>query len=136
MKLSEEQIQTLLAAAGLLGPHARIAGQPNNGTLTVLGIVPCTTVKTYKFDVQFIGRNPANGQTVTEKHRITVVGSATAPAAVGGDIISEAAVTNMANPPVFTLAVSGVNLELRVNNPVAGSAADVEAIIFGPYISS
>ena len=136
MQLTPEQVQTLLAAAGVLGPHVLTRAVPNSGLAVVLGVVPCTTAKSYKFDVQFTGRNPANGQIVTTKHRMTVHGDPAAPAAVGGDIVSEAAVTDMANPPVFALAVVGLNLQLSVTNPVAGAACDCEAIIFGPYISS
>lgn len=136
MNFTPEQIQTLLAAAGALGCHARIQAQPNNGVATTMGVVPCTAPKAYKLDVQFFGRNPANGQIVTTKIRATVHGDPAAPALVGAAVVSEAAVTDMANPPTFALAVVGLNLVLSVNNPVAGAPCDVDAIIFGPYISS
>jgi len=134
MNFTPEQLQTLLAAAGVLGPHFLIRAQPDNGVVTVMGTIPCTTAKIYKFDVIFTGRNPTTGTGVTTRLAISVQGGP-APAALAAAAIVEAAATNMANPPVFTLAVNGLNLELRVNNPVAGDPADVEAIVLGPKIS-
>jgi hypothetical protein len=42
----------------------------------------------------------------------------------------------MANPPTFALAVAGTVMQISVTNPIAGAAVDVEAIVFGPYISN
>lgn len=136
MILTPEQIQTLLSAAGVLGPHARIQGLANNGLATVLGLIPCTAAKIYFFEIIYTGRNPANGQGVVTRQRIAVHGDPAAPAALAAAVVNFGPATDMANPPVFTTTVVGTNLQLAVNNPVAGAPCDVEAIVEGPYISS
>jgi len=137
MTLTPEQIQTLLAAAGVLGPHFLTRAQPNNGLAVVLGSIPCTAPKGYVFDVLITARNPANGQIATNRRRISVHGDPVAPAAVApGDVVTWATATDMANPPTFALAVAGTVMQISVTNPIAGAAVDVEAIVFGPYISN
>lgn len=136
MIFTPEQLQTLLAAAGLLGPHMLVRLQPNNSAATNFVLAPVTAPKAYVFDVLVEARNPANGQIATTRLRMSVHGDPAAPAAVGGNIATWATVTDMANPPTFALAVVGTNLVLIVTNPIAGTTVDIEAIVFGPYISN
>lgn len=136
MIFTPEQLQTLLAAAGVLGPHFLTRNVPNNNLAVTIGNIPATAPKGYVFDVLITARNPLNGQIATSRVRMSVHGDPVAPAAVGGNVVTWATVTDMANPPTFALAVVGINLAIQVTNPIAGTLVDVEAVVFGPYVSN
>jgi len=136
MTLTPEQLHTLLSAAGVFGPHFLVRALANSGAAISIGSIPATAPKGYIFDVLLTARNPALGTIATTRLRMSVHGDPAAPAAVGGNIVTWATVTDMANPPTFALAVVGTNLQIQVTNPIAGTTVDVEAIVFGPYISN
>lgn len=135
MNLTPEHIQTLLAAAGVLGPHFLTRLLANSGVAVTIGTIPVTSARAYAFDVLLEARNPALGTIATTRLRMSVHGDPAAPVAVGGSLVTWPTVTDMANPPTFALAVVGTNLAIQVTNPVAGTTVDVEAIVFGPFIS-
>lgn len=126
MNLTPEQWKMVFSEKGLLGPHVVVRNQPDNGIATAIATFPCTTARPYLFIVTIMARDNTLAASTIQRLRATVDGHPTAPTQIA--VAAEFTNTNpaMVNPPVFTVLVNGVNLEVRVNNPVAGNPVDVE----------
>jgi hypothetical protein len=139
MKLSPQQNLTLLAMAGVLGPHGFLRALLNTGVATdVVGaFIPVTQPRAYLIDALFLVRDRAAGTVASQRQRITVDGDPAAPAIVpASNIATFPYIGTIAVPPTLTLALVGLNIQAQALNPLAAPAAgiDVDVIFFGPYI--
>lgn len=133
MDLTKEQIQMVLGTLGAFGPQGR-ATVPNDNLPHEIYRMPVTTRKGYLFPaIFFLAQDPVTGQVGEQQWFAFVHGDPVAPAVLAAAAIAPA-VTDIAVPPTFNIALVGTDLVYTATVPLGGVPTDVAVVNVGVQI--
>ena len=141
-----ERLEALIAQAGNKAnqgvtstTQGVLRDVPNDNVARVVLSMPVTSPHPIFIDMFFMAKDDTSNRSMWSRFRVTINGNAVTPVLVSSGNEFQTIQPGFANPPSFTIALSGdgLSVEGRCQNPVLGNATGVDVeVTFTMQISA